>query len=334
LKILLSKQAGGPETLVLEDVPDPEPGSGEVLIAMHACGVNFPDALMITDHYQVKLTRPFAPGGEIAGVVEAIGADVQGLSIGDHVLATPGWGGMAEEVVVKASLCTVIPSDMPFEHGATLVATYGTMLYAFRHRTRIRQGESLLVLGAGGGVGLAAVELGRAGGARVIAAASTQQKVDLAISRGAHTGFVYPTGPASEDGRMLAQLFKQHCGPQGFDVVCDIIGGAYAEAALRAIAWGGRYLVIGFTAGIPRIPLNLPLLKGCEIIGVLYGAYAQRDPASASADVRSLIALYGAGDIRPYVSARYPLSRGGLAIAAIRDRQALGKLVVVPGDRE
>jgi NADPH2:quinone reductase len=331
VKILLSKQAGGPETLILEEVPDPVPGAGEVLIGMRACGVNFPDALIIADQYQLKPPRPFAPGAELAGVVEAIGPEVQELRIGDRVLAVPGWGGMAEKLVVKASGCTLLPSEMSFEQAATLVATYGTVFYAFHGRTEIREGESVLVLGAGGGVGLAAVELGRAAGARVIAAASTQEKVDLALSRGAQTGFVYPTGAAAEEPRALAQLFKQHCGAQGVDVVCDITGGVYAEAALRAMAWGGRYLVIGFTAGIPRIPLNLPLLKGCAIIGVIYGGFAHRDPAGARAQIQSLFALHRTGAIAPYVSARYALADGGLAIAALQARRALGKLVVVAG---
>lgn len=330
MKALLSRQVGGPETLTLEEVADPAPGPGQVLIAMRACGLNFPDALLIRDQYQLRPPRPFSPGGEVAGIVLDVGRDVTHVRAGDRVLAMPGWGGLATRVVADASLCVKIPDAMSFEHGATLLVTYGTVHYGLSRRARIRAGESLLVLGAGGGIGLAAVELGRACSANVIAAASTQAKVEAALSHGATAGFVYPTGEAASDSRQLAQLFKAHCGAQGVDVVCDPVGGVYAEAALRSMAWGGRYLVIGFAAGdIPRIPLNLPLLKGCDIQGVLYGAHAQRDAAAVSVEIGELMALYLAGVIRPHISARLPLSQGGDAIAAIASRQALGKLVVV-----
>ncbi|MGB7904357.1 MAG: NADPH:quinone oxidoreductase family protein [Steroidobacteraceae bacterium] len=330
MKALLSRQVGGPETLTLEDVADPAPGPGQVLIAMRACGLNFPDALLIRDLYQLRPPRPFSPGGEVAGIVVDVGREVTHVRAGDRVLAMPGWGGLATRVVADAAMCVKIPDAMSFEHGATLLVTFGTVHYALSRRAHLRSGESLLVLGAGGGIGLAAVELGRASGARVIAAASTQAKVDAALERGASTGFVYPTGEAAGDGRQLAQLFKTHCGAQGVDVVCDPVGGPYAEAALRSMAWGGRYLVIGFAAGdIPRIPLNLPLLKGCDIRGVLYGAHAQRDPAAVQLEIGELLALYAEGAIQPHISASFPLSQGGAAIAAIASRQALGKLVVV-----
>ncbi len=333
MKALLSRQAGGPETLTFEEVADPTPGPAQVLIAMRACGLNFPDALVIRDLYQLRPARPFAPGGEVAGIVLDVGRDVTHVRAGDRVLAMPGWGGLATRVVAEAASCVKIPDAMSFEHGATLLVTYGTVHYGLSRRARIRAGESLLVLGAGGGIGLAAVELGRACGAKVIAAASTQAKVDVALSRGAAAGFVYPTGDAASDGKQLAQLFKANCGAQGVDVICDPVGGVYAEPALRSMAWGGRYLVIGFAAGdIPRIPLNLPLLKGCDIQGVLYGVHAQRDPAAVQVEIEELLALYQAGAISPHVSARYPLSRGGEAIAAIAARQALGKLVVCNDD--
>ena len=332
MKALLSKQAGGPDTLVLEEVPEPTPGPGEVLIGVRACGVNFPDALLISDQYQIKPPRPFAPGGEIAGVVERVGADVVGIEPGDRVIALPGWGGMTEKLVVNAVSCVRMPDAMSFEHGAALVATYGTVYYGLNRRARLRAGETLLVLGAGGGIGLAAVEIGHASGARVVAAASSQEKVDLALSRGAATGFVYPTGADASDGRKLAQVFKQGCGPQGADVICDAVGDVYAEPAIRAIAWGGRYLVIGFAGGqIPRLPLNLPLLKGCDVMGVLYGAHVQRDPAAARVEIEELLTLYRDGRIRPHVSGRYPLADGGAAIAKIAARGALGKLVVLCG---
>lgn len=327
---LRSHQPGGPDTLTLDDVPDPTPGPGQVLVAMRACGVNFPDALIIEDRYQVRPPRPFAPGGELAGVVEAVGQDVSEWRAGDRVLALTGYGAMAEKVVVPAAGCTRLPDSMSFEHAATLLFTYGTVHYGLSRRGRLQPGETLLVLGAAGGIGLAAVELGKARGARVIAAVSSAEKLELAMSRGASSGFVYPSGAAAQDSRALAQLFKEHCGPGGADVICDPVGGSYAEPALRSIAWGGRYLVIGFAAGtIPSIPLNLPLLKGCDIVGVIYGAHAAREPQALRAETEELFALHASGAIRPHVSARYPLAQGGKAIAEVAARRALGKLVVV-----
>lgn len=332
MKALLSTRPGGPETLALGDLPEPEPGASEVVVSMRACGVNFPDALIIADQYQIRPPRPFAPGGEIAGVISSVGAEVRGLAPGDRVLAMTGWGGMAETVKVAATVCTRLPETMSFEHGATLMATYGTVHYALSRRARLQSGESLLVLGAAGGIGLAAVELGRARGARVIAAVSSQQKLDLALSRGASSGFVYPTGDAARDPKALSQLFKEHVGAPGVDVVLDPVGDVYAEPALRSIAWGGRYLVIGFAAGsIPKIPLNLPLLKGCDIQGALFGAHAQREPQAVQDEIGELFDLYARGAIQPYVSARFTLAEGGLAIAEVAARRALGKLVVVPG---
>lgn len=330
MKALLSKQPGGPDTLALEDAPDPQPGPGEVVVAMRACGVNFPDALLIADQYQLRPPRPFAPGGEIAGVISRVGEGVRDLAPGDRVLAMPGWNGMAELVKVAATACTKLPDAMTFEHAATLMATYGTVHYALSRRARLQSGESLLVLGAAGGIGLAAVELGRASGARVIAAVSTQQKLDLALARGASAGFVYPTGEAARDGKALSQLFKEQIGPKGVDVVLDPVGDVYAEPALRSIAWGGRYLVIGFAAGaIPKIPLNLPLLKQCDIQGALFGAHAQRDPVGVQQEIRELFDLYTRGAIQPYISRHFPLAQGGAAIAEVAGRRALGKLVVV-----
>lgn len=329
MKALLSTRPGGPETLALQDAPDPVPGTGEVVVAMRACGVNFPDALLIADQYQLRPPRPFAPGGEIAGVVSMVGEGVRDLKTGDRVLAMPGWNGMAQLVKVAATACTKLPDSMSFEHAATLMATYGTVHYALSRRARLQSGESLLVLGAAGGIGLAGVELGRATGARVIAAVSTQEKLDLALARGASSGFVYPTGEAARDGKALSQLFKEHIGPQGVDVVLDPVGDVYAEPALRSIAWGGRYLVIGFAGGaIPKIPLNLPLLKQCDILGALFGAHAQRDPQAVQEETRELFDLYARGAIQPYVSARFPLAEGGRAIAEVAARRALGKLVV------
>ena len=305
-------------------------GPGEVVVDVHACGVNFPDALIIADRYQLRPPRPFAPGGEVAGVVSATGPDVTHVRPGDRVLAMPGVGGMAEAVKVPAAACHRLPDAMVFEHGATLMATYGTVHYALSRRARLQPGESMLVLGAAGGIGLAAVELGRASGARVIAAASTPEKVALALARGADQRVrVSERRAARAIAKALAQLFKQHCGADGVDVICDPVGDVYAEPALRSIAWGGRYLVIGFAAGeIPRVPLNLPLLKGCDIRGVLFGAHAQREPDEVRREVEELFELYARGAIRPHVSHRYALADGGRAIEEVAARRALGKLVV------
>jgi NADPH2:quinone reductase len=305
------------------------PRPREVVIRVAACGVNFPDSLIIEDKYQMRPPRPFSPGGEVSGVIESVGAEVEGLEIGQRVLASPGWGGMAEKVAVAAARVMAIPDAMPFDEAASLLFTYGTTYHALKDRAHLKPGESLLVLGAAGGVGSAAVELGKAMGARVIAAASTQEKVDSAMSWGADSGVVYPSGPFDKDGaKKLTDLFKIACGENGADVVYDSVGGDYSEAALRAIAWGGRFLIIGFPAGIARIPLNLALLKGCDIVGVFWGEFARRDPGANAANNAELIALYSAGKIKPRVSARFPLARAGEAIALLAGRGALGKVVV------
>ncbi len=329
MRAVLSKVVGGPDTLVIEELPDPQPGPGEVRLRVRACGVNYPDVLIIEDKYQFKPERPFAPGGEVAGEVEALGEGVTGLKLGDRVIGQAGWGGMAEKLVLNAARCTPMPDSMPFEEGAAFFLTYGTSYYALKQRAAIKPGESLLVLGAAGGVGLAAVELGKAMGAQVIAAASTQEKLDLAKAHGAHAGVVYPAGPFDKDGQKeLANLFKQACGPNGADVIYDAVGGDYAEASLRSIAWEGRFLVIGFPAGIPRIPLNLTLLKGCQIVGVFWGAFTARQPQENQQNLRELLAMYAEGKIRPYVSSTYPLERAGEAITELAERRAQGKVVV------
>jgi NADPH2:quinone reductase len=330
MRALLSSQPGGPESLVVTDVPSPEPGPGEVVIRVAACAVNFPDVLIIQDKYQFKPPRPFAPGSEAAGVVKAVGADVRQFQPGDRVLGTMISGGMAEEVAVDAASVAQIPDSMPFDEAAALLMTYGTGHHALKDRAQLQAGQTLLVLGAAGGVGLAAVELGKAMGARVIAAASSQDKVELCKRRGADAGVVYGRGPLDRDGqRALAEAFKAAAGPDGADVIFDAVGGDYAEPALRSIAWEGKYLVVGFAAGdIPRIPLNLPLLKACEIVGVFWGAWRSRFPERHRQNVAELMALYTAGKIKPFVSERFPLAQGGQAIARLANRQAVGKVVV------
>ncbi len=329
MKAIVSVAVGGPETLVLRDLPEPVAGSGELLIRVHACGVNYPDALMLEDKYQFRPVRPFAPGGEVAGDVIALGPDTAEFKVGDRVIALVGHGGMAEQVVAKAAKCIAMPATMPFDEAAAFIFTYGTSYHALKQRATLKSGDTLLVLGAAGGVGLAAVELGVAMGARVVAAASSEEKVELCKRHGAAVGVVYPRGPFDKDGtKALADLFKNACGKQGADVIYDAVGGDYAEAALRAIAWEGRFLVVGFPAGIPRIPLNLALLKGCQVVGVFWGSYTERNPVENFRNNRELIDLYGAGRIKPHVSLRYPLKDAGLAIRELAERRALGKIVV------
>ncbi len=329
MKAMLSTRVGGPETLELTELPDPVAKAGEVVVAVKACGVNYPDVIIIEDKYQFKPERPFAPGGEIAGVVESVGEGVTALKVGDRVIGQAGWGGMSEKIALDARRCTPMPEGMPFEEGAAFFLTYGTSYHALKQRAAIKPGESLLVLGAAGGVGLAAVELGKAMGAKVIAAASTQEKVDLAIKHGAESGVVYPVGPFDKDGKKaLAGLFKEAVPNDGVDVIYDAVGGDYAEASLRAIAWEGRFLVIGFPSGIPSIPLNLTLLKGCQIVGVFWGAFTTKQPADNAVNIKEMLQMYADGKIRPYVSSTFPLAEAGKAITELAERRAKGKVVV------
>ena len=329
MRALLSHEPGGPETLRLSDVPDPTAGPGELLIRVRAAAINYPDVLILEDKYQFRPARPFAPGGEIAGEVETLGDGVEGWSVGDRIIAVTGHGGLAEKVVIPASAAVRLPDKRTFEEGAALLLTYATSIHALYDRGRLRAGQTLLVLGAAGGVGLAAVELGKARGARVIAAVSSPEKAEAAGEAGADTAIVYPAGPFDTEGRKALSLrFKDVVGPEGADVIFDPVGGDYSEAALRAIAWEGRFLVVGFPAGIAKLPLNLTLLKSCDVCGVFWGAFAARDPAANSANIEALFRLWDEGRIRPRISAKYPLERGGEAIRAMAERRAIGKLVV------
>jgi NADPH2:quinone reductase len=326
---LLSKEPGGPETLALESVAEPRPKAGEVLLKVRACGVNYPDALIIEDRYEFKPQRPFAPGSEVSGIVEAVGEGVTSLKIGDRVIGSCGWGGMAEKLALSAERCIPMPEAMPFDEAAAFVMTYGTSFHALKDRAHLKAGETLLVLGAAGRVGLAAVELGKAIGAKVFAAASSEEKAALAQKHGADQSIVYPSGPLDKaESKALAEQFKAVCGENGADVIYDPVGGDYSEAALRAIAWEGRFLVVGFPAGIPKLPLNLPLLKSCQIVGVFWGGFAKRDPQANAANIRELLDLYARGAIRPAISQRVPLAQAGHAIAALSARKVLGKIVV------
>jgi NADPH2:quinone reductase len=312
MKALLSTRPGGPDTLVQGELPEPSVGPGEVRVAVRACGVNYPDLLIIQDLYQFKPPRPFAPGAEVAGVVDAVGEGVGNVRVGDRVLIGP------------------VRNGMPFDEAAALLMTYGTSHHALKDRARIRPGETLLVLGAAGGVGLAAVELGKAMGARVVAAASSEANVALACRHGADAGVQYPAGSLDKAAaRALTDRFKEACGANGAQVIYDGVGGDYTEAALRAIGWEGRHLVVGFTAGIPKLALNLPLLKGCQIIGVFWGEFTNRHPSQHAENVAALMALYLEGRIKPAITERFPLARGAEAIARLGARDARGKLVVM-----
>ncbi|MCB1361186.1 MAG: NADPH:quinone oxidoreductase family protein [Rhodobacteraceae bacterium] len=333
MKALLSRTPGGPETLQVEDLPSPAPGKGEVVVDVAAVGLNFPDLLIIRDQYQFKPERPFAPGAEIAGTISAVGDGITDLTPGTRVLGFPGWGGLAEQVSLGRETVTPIPDAMPFADAAAFLMTYGTSYHALTDRAALKPGETLLVLGASGGVGLAAVELGKALGARVLAACSSQEKLDVALAAGADDGLVYPASVDGKDAsRALAEAFKTLCGKGGADVIYDPVGGGYVEPALRAIAWEGRYLVVGFPAGIAKLPLNLPLLKACSVIGVFWGAATQRNPKRHVDSVKELFALYLAGKIKPLVETVSGLGATPAALDRLAARQVKGKLVVTLAD--
>ena len=328
MKALLSKAVGGRETLVLEDVEAATAGKGQVVIDVKAIGINFPDTLIIRDMYQFKPERPFSPGGEVSGVVKSVGEGVTTLQVGQRVIGSCGWGGMREELVLEAGRCIPIPDSVPFNEAAAFVMTYGTSYYALKDRADPKPGESLLVLGAAGGVGIAAVELGKAMGLKVIAACSTQEKVDFCLSKGADQGLVYPTGELDRGQQKELSNQIKELGGGGVDIIYDGVGGSYAEPAIRAMNWEGRFLVIGFPAGIPKIPLNLTLLKSCDIRGVFWGAAVARDPKANQQNLAEMFAFYQEGKIKPHVSATFPLEKGGDAIQYLMDRKALGKVVV------
>ncbi|WP_434417723.1 NADPH:quinone oxidoreductase family protein [Nannocystis pusilla] len=314
----------GPSGLRVDEVPEPAPGPGEVLVEVRAAGVNFPDVLLSYGKYQFKPAPPFVPGGEAAGVVTAVGEGVTAVEIGDRVATTLVHGAFAEQIVVPAASVVKVPAGVGFEVAAATLLTYGTTWHALVDRADLKAGETLLVLGAAGGVGIAAVELGKLLGARVIAAASTAEKLAFCRAHGADEGIEY----ARED---LKERSKQLTGGEGVDVVYDAVGGPFAEPALRAIGWQGRYLVVGFAAGeIPKIPLNLVLLKGCQIVGVFWGAFAARDPAKNHANAERIFAAVAAGQLRPHVDASLPFARAGEALARMERREVLGKLVLVP----
>jgi len=313
-----------PETLTVETVPDPVAAVGEIVIDVHAAGVNFPDALMVMGQYQVRPPLPFTPGAEAAGVIIEVGSSVTHLHVGQRVVVLTRTGAFAERVCAPASAATPLPAALSFDVAATLPLAFGTAMHALIDRAQIAKGETVLVLGASGGVGLAAVMIGKALGARVIAAASTDEKTALCRTHGADEVINYTT----ESLRDRVKALTNGLGP---NVICDPVGGNLTEAAFRGIAWGGRYLVIGFAGGaIPSLPLNLPLLKGASVVGVFWGSFEQREPVANARHLAQLMDWVVDGTITPVVSARYPLEQSAAALRAMLDRKVVGKVVVVP----
>ena len=324
MRAVLCKELGPPESLVVENVPSPDMGPKQVLIKVGGCGVNFPDTLIIQGKYQHKPDLPFSPGGEVAGEIIKVGADVADVKVGDRVIAMCGWGGFAEEVAIDADRVFAIPDAMDFVTASAFVLTYGTSYHALKQRAQLQPGETLLVLGAAGGVGLAAVELGKAMGAKVIAAASTAEKLALAKEHGADELINYTEVD-------LKETLKTMTGGKGVDVVYDPVGGDLLEQAVRATAWYGRVLVIGFASGsIPKLPVNLTLLKGCSVVGVFWGTFTRKQPEDSQQNNRELLQMYLDGKLKPHVSAQFPLEKAADALYMLQNRQAKGKVVVVP----
>lgn len=324
MRAVVCNQFGPPEDLTIEERDTPKPGEGELLIEVKASPVTFPDTLMLEDKYQFKAPVPYVPGGEVAGIVSGVGDGVSEISVGDRVVATCGvTGGFATHAVVKATDARVLPDSVGFAESTGLGYAHGTTYYGLKERARLQPGETLLVLGAGGHLGVSAIELGKLMGATVIAAASTEAKLETCRKAGADFTINYST----EDLKVRA---KELTDGKGCDVIYDPVGGEYAEAALRASAWGGRFLVIGFTAGIPSIPLNLTLLKSCSIVGVFYGAMAAKEPHLHSQLMGELVQFIADGALTPGVSERYSLVDAPIALRRLMDRQATGKIVVEP----
>ena len=322
MKAVLCKQYGPPDSLVVEELPSPRPGPGEVVISVKAASVNFPDVLIIQNRYQFKPPLPFSPGSELAGVVKEVGAGVRQFHPGDRVMAFTTYGAFAEEVKTEATRLVPMPQAMDFPTGAAFLLTYGTSDHALRDRAALEAGETLLVLGAAGGVGLAAVEIGKALGARVIACASSEEKLAVCRAHGADATIDY----AAED---LRERIKALTEGRGVDVVYDAVGGPYSEPAFRSLAWRGRHLVVGFAAGeIPKLPLNLALLKGASLVGVFWGDFARREPRAFAESLAQLGRWYAEGKLRPHVSRKLPLEKAADALKLMAARQVKGKVVL------
>ena len=325
MKAVVCKQYGPPESLVVEELPSPRPGRGEAVVSVRAASLNFPDVLIIQNKYQFKPPLPFSPGSELAGVVKELGEGVSGLRPGDRVMAFTTYGAFAEEVKLEAARLVPIPAGMEFTSAAAFLLTYGTSDHALRDRGALQAGETLLVLGAAGGVGLAAIEIGKALGARVIACASSEDKLAVCRSHGADATIDY----AKEDLRERVKALTDARGP---DVVYDAVGGPYTEPAFRSIAWRGRLLVVGFAAGeIPKLPLNLALLKGASVVGVFWGDFARREPKRFAESLAQLGRWFGEGKLRPHVSRTFPLEQAAEALKLMAARQVKGKVVLTVG---
>ncbi|HTT38091.1 MAG TPA: NADPH:quinone oxidoreductase family protein [Burkholderiales bacterium] len=323
MKAVLCKELGPPEKLVVEDVPSPRPSKGQVVVSVKAAGVNFPDTLIIQGKYQFKPEPPFSPGGEVAGVVKQVGEGVSGIRVGARVIGASTFGGFAEEIALDADRVIPMPDGMDFVPASAFMLTYGTSYHALNDRAQLRPAETLLVLGAAGGVGLAAIQLGKAIGAKVIAAASSDEKLRVCKENGADELVNY----ASDD---LRARVKAITGGHGVDVVYDPVGGPYSEPALREMAWNGRFLVVGFAAGeIPKVALNLPLLKGCSIVGVFWGAFTRNEPERNRRNNEELLRLYTAGRVKPHIHATYPLERAAEALNEVVYKRVSGKVVLV-----
>lgn len=323
MRAVLCKAYGQPKDLVIEDIASPVPGEGEVLVTVKAAGVNFPDVLMIQNRYQHRQTLPFTPGYEIAGCVKAVGPRVSGISVGDAGIAMLRSGAFAEEAIVPVDRFWGIPTDLDFVDAAAFPLAYGTSYHALKDRGALQPGETLLVLGAAGGVGLAGVQLGKLMGAKVIACASSDEKLQTCSRAGADVLINYRT----QDFR---EAVKMAVGDSGVDVVLDPVSGPYAEAAVRSMAWYGRYLVVGFTSGeIPRIPMNLPLLKGCSLVGVAWDTYSRRNPEGGRRNTGELVEWIRSGKLKPAVTARYSLDDAAKALEDVMERRAQGKVVIL-----
>jgi NADPH2:quinone reductase len=322
MKAVLCKELGPPEKLVVEEVPALKPSKGQVVVSVKAAGVNFPDTLIIQGKYQFKPEPPFSPGGEVAGVIKELGEGVAGWKPGERVIAGSTWGGFAQEIAVEADRLLRMPEGMDFVSGSAFLLTYGTSYHALKDRAQVQAGETLLVLGASGGVGLAAIQIGKAMGARVIAAASSDAKLAVCKENGADELINY----ASED---LRSRVKAITAGKGVDVVYDPVGGPYSEPALRDMAWNGRFLVVGFAAGdIPKVPLNLVLLKGCSIVGVFWGAFTRNEPEHNRRNNEALMQLFAAGKVKPHIHATYPLERAAEALNDVLYKRVSGKVVL------
>jgi NADPH2:quinone reductase len=322
VKAVVCRQFGPPESLMIEELPSPRPGPGQAVVSVRAASLNFPDVLVIQNKYQMKPPLPFSPGSELAGVVKEVADGVTSVAPGDRVMAAVAVGAFAEEVAVDAAKLHRIPDGMPDEDASGLLFTYGTCEHALVDRAALQPGETLLVLGASGGIGVAAIEIGVALGARVIACASSEAKLAVCRQHGASDTIDYSRDDLRERVKALTE-------GKGADVVCDAVGGPYSEPALRSTAWRGRFLVVGFAAGeIPKIPLNLVLLKGCAIVGVFWGDFMRREPALFNESVRNVCEWYGEGKLKPHISEILPMARAAEALQKMASRQVTGKIVL------